>query len=176
MLEGKGGLASRRPDQSGFGLPAPSLCGAGRIRPSWHLKTCPGQGLLPPGSGQRQLLLAVYFSLGLLSLSHTITGNIQFNNDAVMHQPVDSCRGGHRVFKNDLPLGKGQIAGDHDAAPFVAFGQQGKEHLHLFPGLLHITDVVQDESFIAWPIFSRCAPASVPVWPAGVPGPTDCSG
>jgi hypothetical protein len=62
--------------------------------------------LLPPDAGQRQLLLTGYLSLGLLSLSQTITGNIQLNNDAVMHQAVNGRRGGHRVFKNNLPLGK----------------------------------------------------------------------
>ena len=103
---------NRRPCQppageSGFGLPAPSVCGAGRIRHSWGQETFPGQGLLPPVSDQRQLLVAVFFLLDLLSLSHTITGNIQLNNDAVMHQAVNGCRGSHGVFENDLPLGKG---------------------------------------------------------------------
>jgi len=62
--------------------------------------------LLPPDAGQRQLLLTGYLSLGFLSLSQTITGNIQLNNDAVMHQAVNGRRSGHRVFKNNLPLGK----------------------------------------------------------------------
>ena len=83
--------------------------GQAESAPHGTQKTSPGQGLLPPGSGQRQLLLAVHFSLGLLSLSHTITGNIQLNNDAVMHQAVNGCRRGHRVFKNTSHWEKGRL-------------------------------------------------------------------
>ena len=61
-----------------------------------------------------------------------------------MHQAVDGRGCGHGVFKDGLPFGERQITGNYDAAPLIAFRQQGKQHLHLLPGLLHIPDVVQD--------------------------------
>ena len=39
-----------------------------------------------------------------------------------MDESVDGGHGRHRVFEDLIPLGKHQIAGDHHAAPFVAFG------------------------------------------------------
>jgi hypothetical protein len=36
-----------------------------------------------------------------------------------MHQPINSSCGSHRIFKNLLPFGKRQIAGNHQAAAFV---------------------------------------------------------
>ena len=36
-----------------------------------------------------------------------------------------------------------------DAAPLVAFGEQGEQHLHLAAVVLHVSDIVQDEALDA---------------------------
>ena len=48
-------------------------------------------------------------------------------------------------FEDLLPLGKWQIAGDHDAAALIAMRQQVEKHLHLLATVLHVADVVDDE-------------------------------
>jgi len=41
-------------------------------------------------------------------------------------QAVDRGGRGHGVFEDLLPFAEGQIACQHHAAPFVAFGEQGE--------------------------------------------------
>jgi hypothetical protein len=41
-----------------------------------------------------------------------------------MYQPINSSCGIHWIFKNLLPFGKQQIAGNHQAAAFVTIGQE----------------------------------------------------
>lgn len=55
---------------------------------------------------QRQLSGFSLF-LGLFSLFHPVAGDVQLNDDAVMHQAVDGRGRGHRVFKDGFPFGKG---------------------------------------------------------------------
>ena len=66
-----------------------------------------------------------------------------------MNQAVDGRRRGHRVFEDPLPLRERKVARDHEAASFVTVGQQRKEHLHLLLALLHVTQVVEDDRFVA---------------------------
>ena len=66
-----------------------------------------------------------------------------------MHQPVDSCRSGHWIFKNLFPLGKRQIAGNHQAASFITIGKKGKQHFHFLAALLDVSDVIDDDRIIA---------------------------
>ena len=47
---------------------------------------------------------------------------------------------------NALPGGEDEIGRDQHAAPFIALSQQREEHLHLLTILLHIADVIQDET------------------------------
>ena len=61
-----------------------------------------------------------------------------------MHQAVDGRGGRQRVLENALPLRERKVAGQHDAAAFVAFCQQREQHFHFIPALLHVTDVVDD--------------------------------
>ena len=72
-----------------------------------------------------------------------------------MDQPVDGGRRGHRIVKDGLPLGKGQIAGDQDRSAFVAMRQECKEDFHLFAGVLDIADVVEDEGMILVPALQQ---------------------
>ena len=69
----------------------------------------------------------------------------KLNDDAVVNDPIDGGRGGHRVFEDAVPLGEHEIGSNDHAAAFVAFGQEGKEDFHLFSALLDVADVVQDE-------------------------------
>jgi len=66
-----------------------------------------------------------------------------------MDQAVDGRGGGHGIFEDGLPLGEWEVAGNHQAAPLIAVGKEGEEYLHLLPILLDVTDVVDDEGFIA---------------------------
>jgi len=63
----------------------------------------------------------------------------------VMHHPVHGGHGGHGVLEDLSPVGEHQVGGDDHAAPLVAVGQQGEEHLHLLPVVLDVADVVQDQ-------------------------------
>ncbi len=43
-----------------------------------------------------------------------------------MHEAVDGGCGGHGVLEDLLPFAERQVARQHHATPFVAFGQQGE--------------------------------------------------
>ncbi len=40
-----------------------------------------------------------------------------------------------------------QIAGEEDAATLVTFSQQGEQHFHFLPALLHVPKIVDDQAF-----------------------------
>jgi len=63
----------------------------------------------------------------------------------VVDQAINGGHGGHGILENLVPFRKDQIGTDHEAAPFIALGQEGEEHLHLFAALLDVTDVVKDD-------------------------------
>lgn len=65
-----------------------------------------------------------------------------------MDKPVDGgCRGGW-ILEDFTPLREGQIAGKHDAAPFVSVSKEGEEDLHLVATLLDIPYFVDDKSVV----------------------------
>ncbi len=41
-----------------------------------------------------------------------------------MHQSIDCGGRGHSVFEDAIPLAEDEVAGDHQAASFVAFGEE----------------------------------------------------
>ena len=61
----------------------------------------------------------------------------------MVHDAVDGGRGGERVLEDAVPLREDQVRGDDHAAPLVALGQEGEQHLHLLAALLHVADVVE---------------------------------
>ncbi len=63
-----------------------------------------------------------------------------------MHQSIDGCRRGQRVFKDALPFREDEVAGQQHAAAFVAMGQQREQYFHLLAALLHIAQVIDDQS------------------------------
>jgi hypothetical protein len=64
----------------------------------------------------------------------------------VVDQPVNRGHGGHGVLEDAVPLREDEVGRDQDAAPLVAPGQQGKEHLHFVAVMLHVADVIQDQA------------------------------
>ena len=69
----------------------------------------------------------------------------EFNNDAVVNNTINGGRRGQGVFEDLVPLGKDQVGGDDDATAFIAFGEQGEEHLHLVARLLDVAYVIEDQ-------------------------------
>lgn len=86
--------------------------------------------------------------LRLLRLLRTVAGDVQLHDHAVMHQAVDHRRRRHGVLEDCLPARKRQVARQQDAAPLVTLRQQCEQYLHLFPALLHIAQVVQDQNLV----------------------------
>jgi len=52
----------------------------------------------------------------------------------------------HRVLEDPVPLREDQVRRQNDAAPLVTLSQQREEHLHFVPVVLHIADVVQNQT------------------------------
>lgn len=69
--------------------------------------------------------------------------------DSVVHDPVDGGGRGHRILEDLIPLREHQVRCDHDALALVAFGEQRKEHLHLRPVLLNVSDVIERQALEA---------------------------
>ena len=73
----------------------------------------------------------------------SIALHVELQDHRVVDDPVDRGGGGHRVLEDLVPLGEHQVGGDRDAAPLVAFGEQGEQHLHLAAVVLYVADVVE---------------------------------
>ena len=71
----------------------------------------------------RRFLFGCGFSFRFLGLLDAVARDVQFENDAVMHQAINGGGGRHWVFEDAFPFGKRQIAGDQHTAAFVALGQ-----------------------------------------------------
>ena len=69
----------------------------------------------------------------------------KLNDGAVVDDPVNGGRGCQRVLEDPVPFREDQIGSYDDAAPFIALGQEGEQDLHLFPALLHIAQVVDNQ-------------------------------
>src|SRR5262249_61939733 len=64
--------------------------------------------------------LGLLFLLGLL---FPIARNVQFDDHAVVHQPINRRRRHHRVFEDPFPFRERQVSGPQHAAPLVTFRQ-----------------------------------------------------
>ena len=62
-----------------------------------------------------------------------------------MDEPVYGRSRCHWVLENPFPLRERQVAGEHDAAPFITVGQKSEQHFHLLLVLFNIPDVVNDD-------------------------------
>ena len=93
----------------------------------------------------------------LLGLLGTITGDVQLQDHAVVHQPIDRRRGRHRVLEDRLPTRKRQVAGQHHAASFISLCQEREEHLHLFSAVLDISNIVKNHYLISRNLLEKTA-------------------
>jgi hypothetical protein len=82
-----------------------------------------------------------------LRLLHPHARNVppKLDDDTVMHDAVYGGRCRQWVLEYLVPLRKDQVGGDHQAVPLIPLAQKGKQHLHLFPTLLHIANVIEDD-------------------------------
>ena len=62
-----------------------------------------------------------------------------------MHHAVDGRSGGHGVGEDALPLGEDQVRGDAQRPAFVAFGDEGEEHLRLLGPLGQVAQIVEEQ-------------------------------
>jgi hypothetical protein len=69
------------------------------------------------------------------------SGELEY--DRVMHDPINSRGGGHRIFEDLIPFGEDQVRGDHHAFALISFGQQSEEDFHLGTIVLYVTDVIE---------------------------------
>ena len=69
---------------------------------------CPASSIL---AGWRQLVLPVHllFLTPLLGSIGAVAGDVELQDDGVMHHPVDGSRGGHGVGEDPLPLREDQV-------------------------------------------------------------------
>ena len=108
----------------------------------------PGR-VLATRSGTLILLRDLWLVLLAEGLFGPVAGAVQFQDRAVVDDPVDGCGSGHGVFENLVPLREDEIGGDEHALSLVPLCQKGEEHLHLFLLLLHVPDVIDDDRFKA---------------------------
>ena len=99
----------------------------------------------------RLLFLPVHLLLiaPLLSHSGSIAGDIEFQDDRVMHDGVDGRSSSHWVGEDMLPLGEDQVGGDAQRMPFVAFRDEGEEHLRLLGPLGQASQVIEEQEVVA---------------------------
>ena len=88
----------------------------------------PRQAFLPIW---RQLVLPVHllFLAPLLGSVGSVAGHGKLEDYGVMHHAVDGRSGGHGVGEDAFPLGEDQVRGYAQRPAFVAFGDEGEEHL-----------------------------------------------
>jgi hypothetical protein len=69
-------------------------------------------------------------------------------NDAVVDHPVDGRHGGHRIFEYAFPFAEHEIGGDQHRFAFIALGKKREEHLHFVAIVLHVANIIQDDTGI----------------------------
>lgn len=78
-----------------------------------------------------------------------VAGDVQFDDNAVMHQAIDRGRCGHRILKDALPFGEWQVAGEQNTASLLALCQQSKDDFHFFARLPDVPEIINDHAFVA---------------------------
>ena len=62
-----------------------------------------------------------------------IAGPVEFENDAVVGDPIDGRRRGHGVLEYPVSLGEHQVRRDDHALPFIGLGLRVKRRPSSFP-------------------------------------------
>ncbi len=84
----------------------------------------------------RRLVLPVHLlgrssPAALLCCVSPVAGDVEFQDDGVVDDPVNRRGGGHGVGEDALPLREDQVGRDAQRPALVAFGNQGEENLGL---------------------------------------------
>jgi hypothetical protein len=86
-----------------------------------------------------EMLLVGFFGSIALHARH-------IQNDRVMHHTINSGQSRHGIFEDALPFRKHQVGGQHHRFAFIAFRQEGKEHLHFIAIMLDLAAVVKNDT------------------------------
>ncbi len=78
-----------------------------------------------------------------------VAGSGEFQDRAVVDDPIDGRGGCHGVFEYLVPLREDEIGRNQHALSLVPLSQEVEEHLHLLLLLLDIADVSYDHGFKA---------------------------
>ena len=92
---------------------------------------------------------------GLLCRFHSEAWHVQFDDHTVMDQSIDSCCCGHRILEDLIPFAESKVARQQYAPAFVAFRQECKQYFHLLATLLHVAQVVNDQTLKARHLFDH---------------------
>jgi len=122
----------------------------------------------------------IWTGTGIFKSGHcflgTIAGHVEFQYDAVVHQPVDCGRRGHGVFEDRFPLRERQIGCNQDAALFISLLQAAVRAPHSSLSCLDIAKVVDHDRFILWESLLRAYRVQDHVWLWAVAGPAGATG
>ena len=105
----------------------------------------PRQALLPIW---RQLSLPVHLLClaTLLGCVSPVAGDVELEDDGVVHHPVDGCGGGHEVGKDALSLGENRVRGYTQGRSFVAFAYESEEDFRFLGPLGQVAQVIQEQA------------------------------
>ncbi len=69
----------------------------------------------------RYPILGRFFPSPLVGGLGPVAGDVEFQDDRVVHDAVDRRRRGHGILEDPVPLRKHEVRGDHDALALVAY-------------------------------------------------------
>jgi hypothetical protein len=101
------------------------------------------------------------FFLGFFGLFDSVARDVEFEDDTVVDQAVNRCCRGHGIFENSFPFGERQIAGDENAATLITFREQREQYFHLFSTLLHVPEIIDDQTFKVRQLFEEATELEV---------------
>ena len=85
--------------------------------------------------------------MGSLVCAIAVDGH-HIQNDTVVDHAVDGCQGGHRIFENAFPFAEHEIGRDQHRFALVALSEKRKEHLHFVAIMLHVANIIEDDTGI----------------------------
>jgi len=77
--------------------------------------------------------------------TEAVAGAFDLNDDGMVEQTIEECRGDHRVTENFTPFGKAAIAGQDHGALFVAGIDELEEEVGAAVGDREVANLVDDE-------------------------------
>ena len=80
----------------------------------------------------------------------------------MVNDAVDSSHGGHGIFENTFPFAKHEIGSDQHRFAFIALRKERKEHLHFVAIVLHIANIIEDDTGIFIQLCQLLGQAQIP--------------